>query len=169
MMPTGPLIIEHRVIRKMIERIRIESGQVAEGKAIEETFIDTAVDFMVTYADRTHLRKEENILFRDLAKKDLSPDDQRIMQELLADHVYSRQTVRELVEAKEQYVAGHMDALKIILEKLDALVSLYPAHMEKEDQFFFPAAMTYLSQSERGAMLEEMRTFDRGDSGPRCC
>ena len=37
-------------------------------------FIDIAVDFIRMYADRTHHGKEEDILFRDLEKKSLSPN-----------------------------------------------------------------------------------------------
>lgn len=169
MMPIGPLMIEHRVIKKMIEMIRIESGKVAGGKAIDPIFIDTAADFIRSYADKTHHGKEEDILFRDLARKDLSSDDQLIMQELVTEHAYARQLVRKLVEAKGQYFAGHIDALKIILEKLDALVSLYSAHIEKEDKVFFPSAMKYLSRSEQAAMLDEMVTFDRGGMCASCC
>ena len=37
-------------------------------------FIDIAVDLIRMYADRTHHGKEEDILFRDLEKKSLSPN-----------------------------------------------------------------------------------------------
>jgi hemerythrin-like domain-containing protein len=161
-MPIGPLMIEHRLIERVIEVLRIESGKMAEEKEVDPMFIDTAVDFIRTYADRTHHGKEENILFRDLAKKDLSPEDRRVMEELVSEHVYARKTVGELVSAKERYLEGHTDAFETIVEKLEALVSLYPGHIEKEDKVFFPASMEYLSPSERDAMLDEMWKFDKG-------
>jgi hemerythrin-like domain-containing protein len=162
MMPIGPLMIEHRLIERVIEVLRIELGKMAEGKEVDPTLIDTAVDFIRTYADRTHHGKEEAILFRDLAEKDLSAEDRRVMEELVSEHVYARKTVGELVNAKERYLEGHTDALETILKKLGALVTLYPGHIEKEDKVFFPASMKYLSQSEQDAMLEEMWKFDRG-------
>jgi len=41
--------------------------------------VDVAVDFIVTYADRTHHGKEEDILFRDLQDKNLLEADRRGM------------------------------------------------------------------------------------------
>jgi hemerythrin-like domain-containing protein len=161
MMPIGPLMIEHRLIERMIDVLRIEASRVAESKTVNPVLLDSAVDFIRTYADRTHHGKEEDILFRDLAEKHLSSEDQGVMEELVNEHVYARQTVRGLVEAKERYLEGDTGAIETIVERLEALVGLYPAHIEKEDKVFFPASMKYLTRSEQDAMIEEMWEFDR--------
>ena len=160
-MPIGPLMIEHRLIEKMIAILEIEAGRVAESGTVNPVLLDSAVDFIRTYADRTHHGKEEDILFRDLAQKDLSAQDRSVMQDLVNEHVYARQMVRELVEAKERYLKGDTSAIEAIVERLHALVGLYPAHIEKEDKLFFPASMRYLSRSEQDAMIGEMQEFDR--------
>lgn len=161
-MPIGPLMIEHRLIERMIALIGGESDKIARERAVDPLFVDAAVDFIRTYADRTHHGKEEDILFRDLAKKDLSEEDQAMMDELVHEHVVARQHVVELVEAKERYVEGDEDALDTVLEKLDALVEMYPEHIRKEDEDFFIPSMAYLSEEEQDAMLDEMWEFDRG-------
>lgn len=74
MMPIGPLMIEHRLIERMVKTIKGELRKISEENEVNVIFIDTAVDFFRTYADRCHHGKEEDILFRDLAKKPLSPD-----------------------------------------------------------------------------------------------
>jgi hemerythrin-like domain-containing protein len=162
MMPVGPLMKEHRLIERMIAVIREESSRIAQEREVDPVFIDTAVDFIRTYADRTHHGKEEDILFRDLAEKDLSEEDQALMDELVHEHVVARETVGELVEAKGRHLEGDPDALHTILEKLDALVKMYPQHIEKEDEDFFLPVMAYFSEEEQDAMLEEMWAFDRG-------
>lgn len=162
MMPVGPLMVEHRLIERMIALVGEESDRIRREREADPIFIDTAVDFIRTYADRTHHGKEEDILFRDLAKKDLSQDDQELMDELVHEHVVARETVVELVEAKERYVAGDEDVLDTVLEKLDALVEMYPEHIRKEDEDFFLPSMDYFSEEEQDAMLEEMWEFDRG-------
>ena len=58
-----------------------------------------AVDLIRTYADRTHHGKEEDILFRELAKKQLSQEHQKTMNELVEDHVSGRRMVTSLVNA----------------------------------------------------------------------
>ena len=161
MKPRGPLMIEHRLIEKMFELVRIEIKRIEERQQAEPIFIDTTVDFIRTYADRTHHGKEEDILFRDLEKKDIAELDKKIMQELIDEHKYGRKMVKELVEAKESYLQGQTGALEVILDKLNVLVNFYPEHIEKEDKVFFPSSEKYFSQEEQDAMLEEFWRFDK--------
>ena len=124
-------------------------------------FVDTAVDFIRTYADRTHHGKEEDILFRDLSKRDLSAEDQQIMKKLLEDHAFARQKTKALVEANTCYRKGDKSALADIADKLRTIAEFYPKHIEKEDKVFFPASMAYFSDEEDQAMLAEFWEFDR--------
>jgi hemerythrin-like domain-containing protein len=161
MKPRGPLMIEHRLIERMLELIKKEMRWIAEKKEARPLFIDTAADFIRTYADKTHHGKEEDILFRELAKKQLHPEDQQIMKELIEEHKYGRKITGELIEAKRRYVNDDTDSLSIIFEKLDALVKFYPEHISKEDKVFFPSSEKYLSQTEQEKMLQEFRDFDQ--------
>jgi hemerythrin-like domain-containing protein len=161
MMPIGPLMIEHRLIEKVIENIRQETENVRQGNKLEILYIDTIVDFIRIYADRTHHGKEEDILFRELKNKQLANEDLRIMNELINEHILARKTVKELVEAKNRFIANNLDEEKVILEKLDNLVKLYPGHILKEDKIFFPSVMKYFSKDDQGKMIDEMWEFDR--------
>jgi len=161
MKPIVPLKVEHGLIDQMVKAIRDKAVKITLGEALDLVFVDTAVDFLRTYADRTHHGKEEDILFRELKEKELSEEDQEAMEELIQEHIYARETVSELVEAKEMYLEGDEDALDTVLLKIGALLELYPKHIKKEDDGFFPAAMTYFDTEEQEAMLEEMRAFDR--------
>ena len=89
MKPIGPLMREHRLIERMLSVFEGETRKMTEKGKVDPLFIDTAVDFIRTYADRTHHGKEEDILFRDLMKKRLSPEHTRIMEELVAEHKYA--------------------------------------------------------------------------------
>ena len=77
MLNIGPLMMEHRLIEKGIAVLRQEAERIAQGGKVDLLIIDTLVDFIRTYADRTHHGKEEDILFRYLAHKDLSEEDWR--------------------------------------------------------------------------------------------
>ena len=161
MKPRGLLMMEHRVIEEMIELIRKDITRISETNRLDPVFLDTAVDFIRTYADRTHHGKEEDILFRDLQRKDLLDEDARIMNELIEEHIYGREATGELVRAKEDYMNGNHEALEVALEKLNALVEFYPQHILKEDDVFFPNSEKYFSDDEIQAMLEEFRDFDK--------
>jgi hemerythrin-like domain-containing protein len=161
MMPIGPLMIEHRLIERMVGVLRGEMQGIEKKNEVHAELIDSGVDFFRTYADRCHHGKEEDILFRDLAKKRLSPEHKKIMEELIEEHRFGRETVRQLLSAKERYVKGEAKARKEIIGILKKLVGFYPVHIEKEDKHFFLPCMDYFSREERDAMLQECWNFDK--------
>jgi len=162
MQPIGPLMIEHRLIERMIALIGKRANAGERSGEIDPLFIDAAVDFIRVYADRTHHGKEEEILFRDLSSRDLSDDDRRVMNELVEEHKLGRRTVAALVAATSDYRRGDSGSLATIVAKLRFLAEFYPKHIEKEDKVFFPASMKYFDDAERESMLAEMWEFDRG-------
>jgi hemerythrin-like domain-containing protein len=161
MLPIGPLMIEHRLIEKMIAVIRREVDKAERKGSIDPVFIDIAVDFIRTYADKCHHGKEEDILFRDLNKKDLPRELKNIVSELIEEHKQGRKVVAELVEAKLKYVRGEKTALPSILNSLRYLTDFYPIHIEKEDRHFFIPCMEYFSIEEKDLMLKEEWEFDK--------
>jgi hemerythrin-like domain-containing protein len=66
MQARAPLMIEHRLIERMIHVVNHALELVERTKAVDPVFVDLAIDFIRTYADRTHHGKEEDILFRKL-------------------------------------------------------------------------------------------------------
>jgi len=161
MKPIGPLMWEHRLIEKLVEILRTEISNIREQNGINIILIDQAVDFFRTYSDRTHHGKEEEILFRDLAKKNLTPDHERIMAELINEHIQARKMVGSLVAAKGKYIAGSENGLAEISDCLSRLVEFYPRHIVKEDKHFFFPCLDYFSQEEQDKMLQEFWEFDR--------
>jgi hemerythrin-like domain-containing protein len=161
MQARGPLMIEHRLIERMISLIKNTLSQIEVTQKVDPVFVDTVVDFIRMYADRTHHGKEEDILFRELSRRRLSPEDQRIMEELIEEHVFGRQTTKGLVEANRRYRNGDESALADITGRLQTLVEFYPKHIEKEDKTFFPASRAYFTDEEDQAMLAEFWEFDR--------
>jgi hemerythrin-like domain-containing protein len=154
-------MVEHRLIERVLALVRQTLSRIEEQKTLDPVFVDTVVDFIRTYADRTHHGKEEDILFRELKKKDMSNDDRRVMNELIDEHVFGRTVTRELIEANTRHRAGDSSALSVVAAKLSTLIDFYPKHIEKEDKVFFPASRAYLSEEEEQIMLGEFWEFDR--------
>ena len=161
MQARGPLMIEHRLIERMLANVKNLLVQVGQTKKIDPLLVDKAVDFIRIYADRTHHGKEEDILFRDLNNKELSEVDRRVMNELIEEHVFGRKTTKALVEANTQYRNGDSSSLGDIVSCLNTLVDFYPKHIEKEDKVFFPASRAYFSETEDQTMLAEFMDFDQ--------
>jgi hemerythrin-like domain-containing protein len=161
MQARGPLMIEHRLIERMIAVIQHALNLAEQTQSIDPYLVDKALDFIRIYADRTHHGKEEDILFRDLRRKQLSDADRRVMNELIEEHMFGRETTKALVEANTRYRRGDSGALADITSRLGTLIEFYPKHIEKEDKIFFPASRKYFSDEEDQAMLAEFWEFDR--------
>jgi hemerythrin-like domain-containing protein len=168
MQPIAPLMIEHRLIERMVslmrqdlERIRANILVDPEFAFVDPVFIDVAVDFMRTYADRCHHGKEEDILFAELTNKSLPSDLKKIMDELIEEHKQARKYTKELVKAKENYLRQEPEAVKQVLFYLDKITVMYPNHIIKEDQHFFIPCMGLFTDEEKDSMLEKMWEFDR--------
>ncbi|HQI23370.1 MAG TPA: hemerythrin domain-containing protein [Smithella sp.] len=149
------------VNRKMLTAMMRHMDQVEKTRKVNPLVIDMAVDFIRVYADRTHHGKEEEILFRDLAKKDLPADLKNIMQELLDEHVWGRKTTAALVEAKNKYLQGNQAELFRLIDTARQLGNFYPKHIEKEDKHFFYPCQEYFNKEEQTKMLDEFWEFDR--------
>ncbi len=161
MMPIGPLMIEHRLIERMIDVMKEEFLLIEREKKADPEFIEMAVDFIRTYADRCHHGKEEDILFRDLGVKKLTDKHKRTMEELVEEHKWGRRVTARLVEANTRYVQGNKEALSAIMDCIKALIEFYPKHIEKEDKHFFIPCMDYFTEAEKEAMLKEEWEFDK--------
>jgi len=161
MMPIGPLMIEHRLIERMIRLLDAHGKRICAGSPPDLSFLSDAVDFIRTYADRCHHGKEEDILFRDLGRKALVPADAAAMSGLTKDHVWARDRVKELVDAAATWRSGATDAAGRIGKALEELASFYPEHIRREDREFFPISMKYFSGDEQKRMLAEMAEFDQ--------
>ena len=160
MKPIGPLMIEHRLIERMVRLLDNELREMKSAGDVSTDVLAAGTDFFRASADRTHHGKEEGILCRELADKPLTSEDRQMMENLVGEHVLMREIVGRLSAANERHSRG-ADARTEIMFELDRLVTLYPLHIRKEDKQFFPAAMGYLSQAEQNAMLEEFWEFDK--------
>jgi len=161
MQARGPLMIEHRLIERMLSVIKVALSKIESKHEIDPVFVDIAVDFIRVYADRTHHGKEEEILFRELKNKPLSSEDQQILNELIKEHMLGRETTQALVIANTRYRNGDKTALVDIVDKFKTLIEFYPKHIEKEDKKFFPSSRAYFTDEEDQAILSEFWEFDR--------
>ena len=170
MQPIGPLMIEHRLIERLLnlmarefERIKANTeGGPASLPFVDPVFIDTAVDFLRTYADRCHHGKEEDTAVQGPGGEKLFPEHRQIMEELIQEHAWARETTASLVKAKEGYLLEKPGALNDLMEsygKADG--DSTPGASTEEDRHFFIPCMGYCSEAEQADLLARMQEFDR--------
>jgi len=161
MLPVGQLMVEHRLIERVIRLWQKELSRIENSGTVNTDFMAQAIDFMRVYADRCHHGKEEDIFFRDLGNKSLSAGLSKILQELIAEHAISRSEIKKLMTARERYIFKDKGSLSDICTAVKKITELYPAHIEKEDKRFFLPCMEYFTQQEKERMIDEFNEFDR--------
>lgn len=161
MMPVGPLMIEHRLIERMIAAFQRELDKIKDRRDADLGFVDDVVDFIRTYADRCHHGKEEFILFRELGSKPLNDELRKTCDELIEEHRWAREMTGRVVSAKMKYLQGDFKALDDLIECGEELIRFYPQHIVKEDKQFFLPIMNYFTQEEKDKMLTEFSEFDQ--------
>jgi len=162
MSPIGCLMVEHRVIERMICLMDAQQAIIRYTGQIDLVFFDTVMDVLNTYVDKCHCGKEEDILFRTLAAKALSEEHRKMLDQLVAEHVWARQKTQQLISAKKNCGGGDKSGLSEVAIYMRELVEFYRAHIEKEDRHFFVPSMVYLSETERADMGQQFWDFDQG-------
>jgi hemerythrin-like domain-containing protein len=153
---------EHRLIERMVGLLEKELGRATGQKpAADLGFITKAVDFFRVYADKTHHGKEEDILFKQLAEKKLSPEHRKILSELIKEHRQARELIGALEKTGQAYGRGDTVELAGIITAMRGLTTLYPKHIRKEDKRFFFPILEYFTAKEQDVMLEDFRKFDQ--------
>ena len=155
----APLVEEHRIIKGTLAVFETEIEKIKEQQRIDHVSIDMSIDFIRTYTDLVHHGKEENILFRELEKKNLSAEHSKVMNELMAEHKYSRTIVGRWMDATEKYFAGE-DTSQEIVGCLQELNIFYAQHIMKENKHFFGPVLEYFTQEEQNKMIQEFEEFD---------
>jgi hemerythrin-like domain-containing protein len=156
----GYLMQEHRIIEKTLNMFELEIRRINEENCVDPISIDRSIDFIRTYTDLTHHGKEEDILFRELSKKQLLSEHARIMNELKEEHKYSRSIVGKWMGANNRYLDGE-DTSREIVSYIEELTQFYPKHIVKEDEHFYYPAMGYFTAEENDRMIKEFVEFDK--------
>jgi hemerythrin-like domain-containing protein len=161
MQPIRPLMEEHQTILRMTTDMERRLKLFHDAEHVDSRYVETATDFIRTYADRCHHGKEEGVLFRELGRKELDPTLVTLMGQLVQEHAWGRTLTGRLVEANRRYASGEADQLEHVLRALRHLAAFYPAHITKEESRFFTPCMEYFTEEEQATMLSEFAAFDQ--------
>jgi len=145
----------------MVKLLKKELDYTNETNKIHPEFIKTAIDFFRTYADKCHHGKEEDILFRELHKKEISKEHLNIMNNLIDDHKKARDYIKQLEENNKHYIDGDLQVVNQIQSIIQKLTELYPQHIDTENHHFFKEVMQYFSEDEKRTMSDECSEFDK--------
>jgi hemerythrin-like domain-containing protein len=144
--PIALLKAEHQIIMKMIYAIHEQIESLEQNNAIEITTLKTIIDFMRSFVDKCHHRKEEVYLFPALERSGAPLVDCEL-DLFKEDHEFGLTLIAELEEALQLYAKNDSTAREKLIKALAQLKEVYTRHTLREENFVFPIAEKYLSKS----------------------
>jgi hemerythrin-like domain-containing protein len=147
------MVVEHRLILRMVALVEKNSELVDEGKFADWQFFLDAVDFIRGYADRFHHAKEEETLFAALIANGM-PEKNSPIEAMHMAHDQGRALVRGMEEAATKVLAGEPGQEAAIVENARGYAALLREHIHTEDNILYPLAEKTLPADVRPAMIE---------------
>jgi hemerythrin-like domain-containing protein len=153
MRPTQELSHEHEAIKRMLAVVSEICDRVEAGKPFDAGHLDSAVEFIRTFADKCHHGKEEDFLFPAMVQAGI-PREGGPIGVMIAEHVIGREFVKNLADALPAFRAGESRAKETVLKNARGYVSLLAPHIHKEDFILYPMADRVLTSGTQEALTK---------------
>ncbi|WP_352419020.1 hemerythrin domain-containing protein [Proteiniborus sp.] len=154
------LVNEHDNIKKILKVVRKICIGIVEGKEIPHDDLVSIIDFIRNYADKYHHGKEEDMLFKDMAKELEDKIGPGPVQGMLIEHDFGRGFVRELEAALKAYVEGNNDVKVDIIANAMGYANLLERHIFKEDNMLYKYAEKNLSEETMSKLDREFKDYE---------
>ncbi|HEY4743282.1 MAG TPA: hemerythrin domain-containing protein [Desulfuromonadaceae bacterium] len=149
---TQALVVEHRLILRMIALLERNAARTATGAYDNWQFYLDGVDFIRNYADRFHHAKEEHVLFEALVANGM-PRDNSPVAAMLMEHDQGRAHVKAMEAAAREALAGRPGQEAAIAEHALAYAELLREHIAKEDGILYPLAERVIPDTVRDGIV----------------
>ena len=136
---------EHRSLARLLKALEHQLAVFDRGETPDYEVFSGVLDYCQTYSDRYHHPKED-LVFERLQQRD--PAAISAFGDLTAEHV----ALAELTDRLAAAVSDILGEAEISRAHFDSLardfLSHYWAHMRKEEEVFFPAALEALTEAD---------------------
>lgn len=158
------LMQEHRVIERVLDALERAAGHLAAGRPVRAGFFLEAADFIAGFADGTHHRKEEGVLFGAMIDSG-APSQGGAIDMMLDEHEQGRVFTRAMRDAARRLKSGDAEARLLVVSNARGYVALLRDHIAKEDEMLFPLADELLSAERQDTVVRGFAQIEREDAG----
>jgi hemerythrin-like domain-containing protein len=152
------LQIDHRTMAKLLDLIQQQAKNMIRRDPVNYRLLESAFAYLSSYPDRCHHPKED-LVYRKLHSR--YPEMAASLKDLVTEHEKLAQLTRNLMAALGESRQAEPAATDRVADQLMEFLSLYRHHMLMEDQYFFPAALQWLSPDDFAEI--DFRLFDHPD------
>src|SRR5262249_53590893 len=130
---TDPLKIlkhEHRMIERVLRALDGLCARLESGERVPADALIQPIDFIRTFADGCHHKKEETHLFPALQQRGL-PRQRGPIAVMLNEHEIGRVMIADLTGAAEGYRHGEVEAPRVFADVGREYIRLLTEHIKK--------------------------------------
>ncbi|MCI0488197.1 MAG: hemerythrin domain-containing protein [Blastocatellia bacterium] len=154
--PFHKLKHEHRIIEQALRALNGISLRLQVGEPIPSNALSRVVDFIKTFTDHFHHRKEEEHLFPALERQGIQREDGPLgMME--HEHEIERQLLDELDIAIKAYQRGDDEAGRRFAEAATRYTDHLISHVQKEDNVLFKIAEEMMGEEEQKDLMDAFK------------
>lgn len=160
---------EHDLIRRFVDLLSVAATRLEVDDPPPRAFFDNGIEFVRGFSDGFHHKKEELVMFVQLAQKKNGAIDGQV-EALRYQHDQGRGFVKAIAGALDGYAEGDPKEMAIVRENAAAFASLLKHHIHTEDHIFFPMsqeAMTAEELEELGGKFEKVQEVHGADTFER--
>lgn len=161
--PTEILKQEHRVIERVLDCLDVLAQRARKTDELDARSAAEALEFLATFADACHHRKEEDALFQRMQQRGI-PGHNGPIAVMLQEHELGRAKIRAMREALARAQKGEK-AGRAFAEPALEYVELLHEHIGKEDHVLYPLADSCFAQADQEAVLAAFEKAEAVDLG----
>jgi hemerythrin-like domain-containing protein len=150
---------EHRIIERGLRALEGVCVRIESGNKVPVATLLEIVDFITTFADRYHHRKEERHLFPALERRGIAREGGPLGV-MEYEHQIERDLIADLEQAIDLYQEGEVDAVERFVDAARAYLRLLVGHIEKEDSILFRIGDEVLDDAEKAALVVSFKQED---------
>ena len=156
MNPIDLLTKEHEKIIVVADALDKESSLLEKGKGVNEEFLINVIKFIRNYADKFHHAKEEDILFKELCKKENEKNMHcNPVEQMLIEHDEGRKFIRGIEEGMKE------KNKRKIINNARGYVNLIREHIFKEDNILYPMSEEALGRKTKKEMEKKFADAEK--------
>lgn len=156
MKATDILRSEHDKILKVITLLQQYCSDIKANKKIDKTQLALIIEFVQTFADRSHHAKEEKTLFPKMIEKGF-PTGHSPITVMLQEHDLGRSHILKMKEILPDLFIREPESTNYFLHEALEFCSLLQQHIMKENMILFQMADNFLDDE---AQLELIGRFE---------
>lgn len=163
MKATEILVFEHRVIERVIHALENAAERLEQGGKVRPGFFVDASDFIKGFADGCHHKKEEGVLFKEMAENGV-PVTGGPVGMMLFEHEQGRAFTRSMREAALK-LADDPSARAAVIENALGYAALLSQHIMKEEHILFPMADRFIPLERQARVAEGFEHIEHVETG----